>query len=306
MADAPRAQSGPNPQHLLATLLGEYFDSTEAPLPAAAVVAVLAEFDISPTSARAALSRLARRGLIAVRSSSRPPTYHLTPEAIARHRNRMEHFLSFGARPRPWTGEWLAVSFSLVEARQAQRHAIRKTLGGLGFVRLYDSLWIAPFGEAEPVSAALDGLLDRPDDRWSVLRLRFHDETGPHGPAAAYDLAGLAAAYQGFIDRFEGLALALRRGDFEAGRALVARTSIMDSWRRFPDLDPELPAHLLPRPWPRAAARELMLEIHAALGAPAAARLADVVAPHWASAKDWITYFSADPQGRPVRADSFE
>ncbi|WP_197038937.1 hypothetical protein [Herbidospora cretacea] len=43
---SPRAQAGPNPQHLLTTLLGE--------------------FGISESSARAALSRLTRRGLIAV------------------------------------------------------------------------------------------------------------------------------------------------------------------------------------------------------------------------------------------------
>lgn len=305
MADAPRAQSGPNPQHLLATLLGEYFDSAEAQLPAAAVAAILAEFGISDSSARAALSRLTRRGLIAARPS-RPPTYHLTPEAVARHRDRMEHFLGFGARPRQWDGGWLAVSFSLPEARQAQRHAIRKALGTLGFVRLYDSLWISPRGDAAATSTALRELLDDADDRWSVLTLRFHDETGPHGPAAAYDLAGLAEAYRAFIARFEGLGLAVRRGEVEADRALVARTSIMDSWRRFPDLDPDLPDHLLPRPWPREPARRLLLEVHGALGAPAAARLADVVAPHWASAKDWITYFRADTDGRPLRADEFE
>ena len=66
-------------------LLGEYLDSTEADLPSAAVVAMLREFDISESSARAALSRLTRRGLIATRGTRRPPVYHLTSQAIARH-----------------------------------------------------------------------------------------------------------------------------------------------------------------------------------------------------------------------------
>ncbi|MFG1822899.1 hypothetical protein ACGFIJ_10480 [Microbispora bryophytorum] len=171
-AGAPRAQAGPNPQHLLATLLGEYLDSSEAGLPSTAVVAMLGEFGISESSARAALSRLTKRGLIAVRGSGRPPVYHLTPQAIARHRSRMDHFLGFGAHPPQWTGDWVTVSFSIPQSSQAQsgqgqsgqarsgqawsgqapRHAIRKALGSLGFARLYDSVWIRPGSDAGPVT----------------------------------------------------------------------------------------------------------------------------------------------------------
>ena len=145
--DVPRVQSGPNPQHLLSTVLGEYLDSAEAELPSATVVAVLGEFGISPASARAALSRLTRRGIVAARGT-RPPVYSLTPQTIARHRSTMHRFLAFGAAPRPWDGTWLGVSYSLPESGQAQRHAVRKRLGELGFVRLYDSTWISPDRDA--------------------------------------------------------------------------------------------------------------------------------------------------------------
>jgi len=270
----PRYQTGRNPQRLLTTLLGEYLDSTEADLPSAAVVAMLREFDISESSARAALSRLTRRGLIATRGTRRPPVYHLTSQAIARHRSRMHHFLSFGARPPQWTGDWLVVSFSLPESRQAQRHAVRKTLGSLGFVRLYDSVWIKPGRDTDGVNRPLREILDEVDGaRWSVMRARFDDEAGPHGPCAAYDLAGLAAAYQAFVDQHSALLTAVRQGEVDAPLALVARASLMDSWRVFPDADPNLPEHLLPTPWPRQAARELFLEIHSALGPLAEARL---------------------------------
>ncbi len=298
----PRTQAGPNPQHLLATVLGEYLDSAEADLPAAAVVAILAEFGITQASARATLSRLTKRGLIARREGRRPLVYHLTPEALARHHDHMERFLTFGSRPPVWTGQWLAVSFSLPEAQQAQRHAIRKLLSSLGFVRLYDSLWIRPGDDADPVATALADLLDGTDARWSLLHTRFHEEAGAHGPASGHDLTGLAARYRAFIERYGGLRAAIHQGNLTPAAALVARTSIMDSWRRFPDLDPDLPAHLLPDPWPRETARELLLEVHAALGEPAAARLVEITEPHWPVARTWITYFRAGPDGRPVRA----
>ncbi|WP_066360973.1 PaaX family transcriptional regulator [Herbidospora mongoliensis] len=302
----PRAQAGPNPQHLLATLLGEYLDSSDADLPSAAVVAMLGEFGISESSARAALSRLTKRGLIAVRGSGRPPVYHLTPQAIARHRSRMDHFLGFGARPPRWTGDWVTVSFSIPQSGQALRHAVRKALGALGFVRLYDSVWIRPGSESGGVSRVLHDILDDVGDgRWSVMHTRFDEEAGPHGPAAAYDLAGLASAYEDFIAQYADLRTAVRDGEIDATRALVARTSVMDSWRKFPDVDPDLPEHLLPTPWPRQAARDLLLEIHSALGSLAEARLVQVATPHWSDAASWITHFQAseDFVSVPARRD---
>ncbi|WP_433500221.1 PaaX family transcriptional regulator [Sphaerimonospora sp. CA-214678] len=296
-------QIGPNPQHLLTTLLGEYLESSDADLPSAAVVAILGEFDISESSARAALSRLTKRGLIAVRGSGRPPVYHLTPQAITRHRSRMDHFLGFGAHPPRWTGDWVTVSFSIPQPGQAPRHAVRRALGTLGFARLYDSVWIRPGSDTGPVAQALHDILDEVDGgRWSVMHTRFDDEAGPHGPTAAYDLAGLASAYEAFITQYADLRTAVRNGEVDAPRALVARTSIMDSWRRFPDIDPNLPEHLLPAPWPRQAARDLMLEVHTALGPLAEARLIEVATPYWPDAASWITHFYASENSLSIPA----
>ncbi|MBO4165100.1 PaaX family transcriptional regulator [Micromonospora antibiotica] len=290
----PRAQHGSSPQHLLATLLGEYLDSAAADLPSGAVIAMLREFGVTEASARAALSRLVKRGLIAIRGDTRPPVYHLTPAAIARHRSRMRHFLDFGAQPPPWTGDWVQVSFSLPSCGQAARHTLRRALTAHGFVRLYDSVWITPGSHAAPVRAELAALLHPVEGaRWSVLHVRFDQEAGPHGPAAAYDLTGLAAGYAAFVARFAPLRVAARRGTVDPATALVARTSAMDSWRRFADTDPDLPTHLLPMPWPRQQARETFLDIHAGLGALAQARLVEVTTPHWPDAAGWITHFHA-------------
>ncbi|MFC8192583.1 PaaX family transcriptional regulator C-terminal domain-containing protein [Cellulomonas sp. NPDC057328] len=273
--DAPRAQAGPSPQHLLA---------------------------------RAALSRLARRGLVAVRDGGgRAPAYHLTAGAIARHRSTMHRFLAFGAVPRAGDGEWLAVSYSLPEARQPQRHALRRTLGALGLVRLYDSVWIGPDPDPAAVRGPLADLLDPvPGARWSVLRVRFDDEQGPHGPLAAYDVDGLAAAYRAFVDAHTPLREAVRRGNVGPAEALVARTVLMDAWRRLVLADPDLPAHLLPASWPRDDARRLLVEVHTALGAPARERLVEVLTPAWPDAAAWVTYFVAadDPTQPPRRADA--
>ena len=179
----PRAQTGSSPQHLLTTVLGEYLDSSDADLPSTAVIAILREFGVSESSARAALSRLVKRGLIATRGNRRPPVYHLTPQAIAKHRVRMQHFLNFGARPPRWSGEWVPASFSIPNSGQASRHAVRRSLSALGLVGLYDSVWIRPGSDAAPVRDALSELLHHVGGaRWSVMHVRFDEESGPHGP----------------------------------------------------------------------------------------------------------------------------
>ena len=87
--------------------------------------------------------------------------------------------------------------------------------------------------------------------------------------------------------------MAARDGTVGPAGALVARTSAMDSWRKVADIDPDLPLHLLPKPWPREQARETFLDIHSALGSLARARLVEVAAPHWPDAASWITHFQA-------------
>ncbi|MCC2319886.1 PaaX family transcriptional regulator [Cellulomonas xiejunii] len=300
--DTPRVQAGPSPQHLLATVLGEYLDSSDARLPAAALVAVLAEFGISPGSTRAALARLVRRGLVASQGSGRSTTYHVRPDVIVHHHAVMHAFLAFGAQPRQWDGHWVVVSYSLPESGQPQRHAVRKALGARGFARLYDSVWISPAPDAVAVRESLRGLLtDVPGARWSVMRARFEDDPAGQGPANAYDLAGLAAAYRTFVADHAALRADVRARRVRPAQALVARATLMDAWRTFADTDPDLPAELLPASWPRPQARETFLEVHTALGPLAQERLIELMAPSWPDAASWVTHFVAadDPLAAP-------
>ncbi len=60
--------------------------------------------------------------------------------------------------------------------------------------------------------------------------------------------------------------------------ALVARTQVMDEWRAFPAMDPDLRDELLPPAWPRAAARELFIACYDLLGSLATRRVRQIIA----------------------------
>jgi phenylacetic acid degradation operon negative regulatory protein len=75
--------------------------------------------------------------------------------------------------------------------------------------------------------------------------------------ARSWDLAALEQRYEDFIDEFTGLNPA-------AGEdALRAQTRLVHEWRRFPFLDPRLPAQLLPENWSGAKAADLFHARHA-------------------------------------------
>src|SRR4051794_7828277 len=77
----PRRQAGSSPQGLAVTLLADYTLHTRAWLPSAAIVALLAESDVSHAGARAAISRLARRGVVESSRQGRHSSYRLTEAA---------------------------------------------------------------------------------------------------------------------------------------------------------------------------------------------------------------------------------
>ena len=64
-------------------------------------------------------------------------------------------------------------------------------------------------------------------------------------PARAWDLDGLRGRYEHFISFARQLRDTTAAGQVPPMDALIARTRVMDEWRAFPGLDPDLPAELL-------------------------------------------------------------
>jgi phenylacetic acid degradation operon negative regulatory protein len=270
------------PPRLLLTLLGDYWWQRTEPLPSAAIVALLAEFGVSDSAARAALSRLTRNGLLVTARSGRRTYVQLSARAADVLDDGARRIFSFGRRPTAWDGMWSLVAFSIPEEHRSARDELRKALRWLGFAPLYDGLWVSPRDHAGEVIGRLKdlGITTATAFRATALPL----PGGPIGaaapdiPARAWDLSGLRERYEEF-NTFAGLL----RDQTEAGQisiadALVARTRVMNEWRAFPALDPDLPDELLPAAWPRATARELFIACYDLLGPIATRRVRQIIA----------------------------
>lgn len=272
--DLPRFQEGAHPQHLLATLLGEYTFLEPKHFPSAAIVRLLAEFGITSVAARNALSRVAKRGLLDKQRVGRQTYYRITDRAAASHHRRMRYFVTFGAEPPRWDGYWTVVAFSVSEQERPLRHTLRVQLRRLGLAPLYDGLWVSPHGRAEEVTEVAEEL----GLPMAVMTATFHGLRAlGRDPAAAFGLDGLRRGYEEFIGGYEPLLERVRAGRVGVAEALVARTELMDHWRVFPDTDPDLPPEFLPPDWPLPRAHAIFLETHDALAPLAELRLRQIL-----------------------------
>lgn len=273
LARTLRTQAGA-PQHLVVTLLGDYWIARTEPLPVSGYVALLGELGVTEAATRATLQRMAGRGLLRSTREGRRALYGLAPGvaddlALGAHR-----FLGFASAPEPWDGAWTLALFRLGERDRDTRHRLYARLRELGFGPLYDGAWVAVRDHAaETVAAVAElGIADV-----TVLAVP-HERIAVGNPVIAWDLDALAAAYRDFAEEFAPVLADARAGRLTGAAALAARVGVMTRWRALPDEDPRLPAELLPAGWPMPEAFAVYRETYDLLGAVAAAHVREVLA----------------------------
>ncbi|MFG1922352.1 PaaX family transcriptional regulator C-terminal domain-containing protein [Cryptosporangium sp. NPDC048952] len=269
----PRARSGANPQHLLVTLLGDFWLDEGAEVPLGAVVEMMAAFGTSTASARRAIARLVDRGTLLSTRSGRRARLRIAPDARRSVQDTAVRIMRFGREDTDWDGRWTLVAFSVPEERRQVRHQVRNALRWLGFGALFDGVWISPRAS---VSAVEDVLREHALDAVSIFRV----EAVGSPPVEAWPLEGAEAAYGDVLAVYAPIRDRVRAGEIGAAEALVVRTRLMDAWRRIPALDPGLPDPLLPPSWPRAAGYALFVEVYDTLGPLAEYRARQIVAHH--------------------------
>lgn len=285
------------PPRLLLTLLGDYWWRRTEPLPSAALVALLAEFGVSDSAARAALSRLTRNRLLVTSKHGRRTVVGLSERAARILDDGGHQIFSFGDSTEPWDGMWSLVAFSIPEHNRAARDSLRKQLRWLGFAPLYDGLWVAPRDSATEV---ISQLAELGISTATAFRATTVPGGSPEGlPQRAWDLDSLREKYDRFIANTGRLRERTLAGRVSPVAALVARTRVMDEWRAFPGLDPDLPAELLPEAWPRGKARELFTTTYDLLGPLAAHRVRQIIARYSPELAVHATHHSSELQTEP-------
>jgi phenylacetic acid degradation operon negative regulatory protein len=272
----PARQAGNTAQGLATTLLADYTVHTRAWLPSAAIVALLGESGVSVGGARTAMSRLARRGVLESCRDGRHSSYRFTRDAAHELSAGGAWIARFGTGVNPWDGRWTLVAFSLPQEENMQRRALRGQLRWLGFAPLYDGLWVSPDALNPTVKDGLSGVSHGAMTVFRASHIELATATDRH-PIEAWDITAIAAHYEAFVRRWRPLLTRVDRARITGAAAVRARTEIMETYRRIPVLDPQLPIELMPAGWPRAQTREIFVAVYDGLAEQAQEHVRAVV-----------------------------
>jgi phenylacetic acid degradation operon negative regulatory protein len=251
-----RRRNGSSAKALLLTLLGEFVLPHGGGVWTQTLVEMLASLGVEEKNARQALARSAEDGLIASAREGRRVRWHLTQAGAELLTTGTRRIYGFLASEADWDGHWLVVLCPVPEEQRSKRHQLRSRLAFAGFGFLDSGVAITPHLEREAIANEVLKDLDLAG-RAVVLRA----EPGELTPTddllhQAWDLEALADRYRAFVRTFTA-----RRPvtDIDHVRAL---SSLVDEWRRFPFVDPEIPDTLLPTHWPGRRAKALFDDRH--------------------------------------------
>ena len=251
-----RERSQPSARSLLLTVLGEYVLPAGQPAWTAALVGALGLLGVAEKAARQALARTAAEGWIASRRHGRLAQWDLTEAGTRLLSDGARRIYSLGQDGERWDGRWLVLLTGGPDAGRDRRHQLRTRLTWAGFGALPGGVWISPHPAREAEASAILADLGLAGDCMSFVA-RYGEVGEPRDVVArAWDLRGLRDGYAGFIATF---AAAEPAGD---DATLAAQTMLVHQWRRFPFLDPRLPAGLLPDGWPGPQAAEVFRSRH--------------------------------------------
>ena len=235
---------------LLLTVLGEFVHPRHSSVWTATLLEALAALGVEVKSARQALTRTASEELLVSTRHGRRVLWELTPSGVELLEEGTRRIYGFMRQRHPWDGRWLVLSVPIPETQRQLRHRLRTRLTWLGLGSPTSGLWVTPDAtKANDVHAVVRDLgLATSSFAWVGPASGIGDES--RLLTDAWHLSEVEDRYLAFLEAFES------RQAGTAAEAFVAQVEMVQEWRRFPFLDPDLPAELLDHDWPgpRAAA----------------------------------------------------
>jgi phenylacetic acid degradation operon negative regulatory protein len=248
---------------LLLTVLGEFVLPRHEPVWTQVLLDVLGELGVEHKSGRQALARTAAEGLLESDRAGRRVRWSLTDSGRRLLSAGAQRIYSFGASTESWDGRWLVLLVSVPESRRQLRHRLRSRLAWAGMGSPSPGVWLSPHPDKQ--SEVADVVADLGLDGVSSSFVGSFGAIGRERElvAQAWNLEEVEAGYQEFIATFSAEEPETPRA------ALREQMHLVHAWRRFPFLDPQLPASLLPGGWAGAKAAQLFHDRHERWAGPA-------------------------------------
>jgi phenylacetic acid degradation operon negative regulatory protein len=238
----------------LFTVLGEFVLPGGGGAWTSALIDVLGRLGVEEKATRQALMRTAGDGWLAAHRVGRRTRWQLTPAAERLLIDGTERIFGFDGQAAAWDGRWLLVLARAPETERATRHLLRSRLMWAGLGAPAPGVWIGPHVDRLPEVEAILAQAGMASEAQVFVAEHRSGADIQAMVAQAWDLDAIEAEYQGFLAEFASRTVRDR---------LAATAELVHAWRRFPWIDPALPASLLPRHWSGTRAAELFRRRHA-------------------------------------------
>jgi phenylacetic acid degradation operon negative regulatory protein len=207
-------------------------------------------------SGRQALARTAAEGLLRSDRAGRRVRWSLTEPGHRLLSTGARRIYSFGTSTAAWDGRWLVLLVSVPEARRQLRHRLRTRLAWAGLGTPAPGVWLSP--DPDKQSEVAEVIHELSLDEVASSFVGSYGRIGRERQLVdqAWNLASVEAEYKDFIATFTAAEPATPQD------VLRDQIHLVHAWRRFPFLDPQLPAELLPSGWAGATAAELFHQLH--------------------------------------------
>jgi phenylacetic acid degradation operon negative regulatory protein len=239
---------------LLFTVLGEFVLPTGGPAWTSAFIEVFGRLGIEEKATRQALARTAADGWIRPERDGRRTRWRLAPDGDRLLTEGTERIYAFAGSQPGWDGSWLLVLARVPESDRSARHLLRTRLTWAGLGSPAPGVWITTHTERRAEVERVLGQAGVADGQIFVAEHRGGGDLATL-VAQAWDLPAIERRYEEFLAEFASPAA--------ADDPLPRLIELVHAWRRFPSVDPGLPAQLLPGRWNGARAAKLFAARHA-------------------------------------------
>lgn len=256
---------------LLLTVLSELALPLNKPTWTASLLYALTGLGLEEQTARQAIARAADAGLIASEKHGRTVRWSVTETGKEHIDSITRRAASLSDPPQRWDGNCLIVAVTVPQRLRAVRKRLYSSLHWQGFGNPAPGLWASPHVDrVEELRALIEDLGLQDSTVTFVGNTLGVGITDAEIVARAWDLDVIASRYEKLIETFQDL-------DPEAGdELLLTHLSLVNEFRQFPGMDPQLPADLLPN-WVGHRAIDLFARLNEKWSAASRERWLEIV-----------------------------
>jgi len=247
---------------LITTVFGDSIAPRGGAVWLGSLIRAMAEFGVSERLVRTSVFRLAKDGWLQSTQVGRRSFYSLTDDG--REKFKAATHRIYGEPVTGWDGEWCLLLLSNLDAQC--KELVRRECAWLGFGALSANALAHP----APDTADLDITLQRLGVNEDVVvmsgRVVRSDRAMRKLARSAWSLDDIDIRYESFVSMFRPLIGALQKDPEVMPRtAFVARTLLIQEYRKVLLRDPQLPVELLPAGWHGTAAYQLCRHLYRSL-----------------------------------------